>query len=136
MPDHVQTDQEVGLSSEQLAGEQAQDLPDREAMSILNVGGLSGPLPVPVDPQPPVGLPDPAVPLQAPPGGPGDADFTDVGGNGGDISAIDPNDVRTLMDPRDLSVLREVADVTGAPIDAGVPVTMVPPSNDPSMPIA
>jgi hypothetical protein len=40
------------------------------------------------------------------------------------------------MDPRDLADLREVADVTGAPIDEGVPVTMVPPSDDPSTTLA
>jgi hypothetical protein len=119
-----------GLTDDQLADEQAQDLPERDAMSILNVGGLSGALPVPVDPEPPVAVPDPSAPFSYPPGVPTDVDLTNVPGNVGDISdVVDPEDVHTLMDPRDLSDLRDVADVTGAPVDGGIPVTMVPPED-------
>jgi hypothetical protein len=128
-----------GLSADQLADEQAQDLPDREAMSILSVGGLSGALPVPIDPQtpvglpdpqPPVALPDPSAPLPYPPGVPTDVDLTNAGGNVGDISdVVDLEDVRTLMDPRDLADLRDVADVTGASVNGGIPASMVPPED-------
>jgi len=65
MADRIQasdsTARHAGLSPEQLASEQAQDLPDREAMSLLDVGGISGAFPVPIDPQPPVALPDPST---------------------------------------------------------------------------
>ena len=92
------------LSPEELAAEGASELPDREAKSVLSVGGLSG------------ALPDPAAPNPVPTGVPPDADLTSAGGDIGDISdVVDPNDVRTLMDPRDLADLRDVADVTGAP---------------------
>jgi hypothetical protein len=126
-----------GLSADQLASEQAQDLPDREAMSILSVGGLSGALPVPIDPNAPVSLPDPSAPIATPPGVPANVDLTNVGGNVGDISdVVDTGDVQTLMDPRDLADLRDVADVTGAPIDGGIPVTMLPPVDDPTTTLA
>jgi hypothetical protein len=120
-----------GLSADQLAGEQAQDLPDREAMSILSVGGLAGAYPVPVDPEPPVGLPDPATSVTPPAGVPSDVDLTNVGGNVGDISdVVDTEDVRTLMDPRDFADLREVADLTGAPVNGELPAAIVPPNDD------
>jgi len=126
-----------GLSPDQLAIEQAQDLPDREAMSILSVGGLSGALPVPVDPQAPVTLPDPSMPLTTPSGVPTDVNLSNVGGNVGDISdVVNTDDVQTLMDPRDFADLKDVADVTGAPIDGGIPVTMVPPADDPTTTLA
>lgn len=128
-----------GLSQDQLAGEQAQDLPDREAMSILSVGGLNGALPVPasVDPQPTVALPDPTAPLPTPPGVQTDVDLTNVDGNVGDLSDVaDPDDVRTLMDPRDLADLRDVADVTGAPIDGEIPAAIVQPPDEPSNTLA
>jgi hypothetical protein len=126
-----------GLSDDQLAGELAQDLPDREAMSILSVGGLTGALPAPVDTGTPVALPDPSAPISVPPGVPTDVDLTNVGGNVGDISdVVDVNDVRTLMDPRDLADLRDVSDVTGAPVDGADPVSMVPPVDDPTTTLA
>jgi len=126
-----------GLTPEQLATEQAQDLPDREAMSVLSVGGLSGALPLPVDPQAPVTLPDPSLPIATPTGVPSDVDLSNVGGNVGDISdVVDTGDVQTLMDPRDLADLKDVADITGAPVDGGVPVTMLPPVDDPATTLA
>jgi len=126
-PDQAAQD---GLNPEQLADEQAQDLPDREAMSILSVGGLSGALPVPVDTDPPVSLPDPST-LTPPAGVPQDVDLTNVGGNVGDISdVVDVEDVHTLMDPRDLADLRDIAEVTGAPVNGEIPAGIVLPADD------
>jgi hypothetical protein len=140
MPERVQAPDkaaEDGLSTDQLADEQAQDLPDREAMSILSIGGLSGALPVPVDPQTPVALPDPSTLPTVPAGVPTDVDLTNVGGNVGDISdVVDVGDVHTLMDPRDLADLRDVADVTGAPVDGGIPAGIVLPADGGSTTLA
>jgi len=110
----------AGLSPEQLAGEQAQDLPDREAMSLLDVGGMSGAFPVPVDPQPPIALPDPSLPVTLPPGVPPDIDLTNVEGNVGDIS--DVTDVTTLVGPGDL------IDPQDVPADGGSPAGLMQPS--------
>jgi len=110
----------AGLSPEQLAGEQAQDLPDREAMSLLDVGGISGAFPVPIDPQPPVTLPDPSAPVTLPPGVPSDIDLTNVEGNVGDIS--DVTDVTTLVGPGDL------IDPQDVPADGGSPAGLMQPS--------
>jgi len=62
---HQQPDQR-GLSAEQLADERADDLPNREAMSVLGIGGITGPLPLPVDTTDPVT----PVPGELPPGVP------------------------------------------------------------------
>lgn len=123
-----------GMSQDQLSGEQATDLPDREAMSILSAGGLSGPLPVPIDPQPPVAIPDPSLSLPVPPGLPSDVDLTNVAGNVGDISDIaHTGDIGVLIDPRDLADLRDVVEVTGAPVDGGTPDSMgLPPADSAS----
>jgi len=110
----------AGLSPEQLAGEQAQDLPDREAMSILDVGGVSGAFPVPIDPQPPIALPDPSAPVTLPPGVPSDVDLTNVEGNVGDIS--DVTDVGTLVGPDHLTDPQDV------PVDGGPPAGLMQPS--------
>jgi len=102
-----------GLSPDQLAAEQAQDLPDREAMSLLDVGGLTGALPVPVDTQPAVTPPDLSGPITYPTGVPTDADLTNVPDNIGDIS--DVTDVHSLIG--DLGDLKGVPDGTEKPID-------------------
>jgi hypothetical protein len=60
-------DQPAGLSQDELRAEQAGDLPDREAMSILDVGGLPAGLPLPGDVDIP-SVPDDGVPLPANPG--------------------------------------------------------------------
>lgn len=121
---------QTGLTDEQLADERAQNLPDREALSILNVGGLSGGLPVPVEPEPSVSLPDPSVSVAAQAGAAGDADLANVPGNVGDVSdSVDPDDVTTLMDPRDLSDLREIGEVIGAPVNGEIPAAIVPPDD-------
>jgi hypothetical protein len=44
-----QDDQSAGLSTDELQAEQAGDLPEREAMSILDVGNISVGLPTPAD---------------------------------------------------------------------------------------
>jgi len=117
----------AGLSPEQLASEQAQDLPDREALSILDVGGLSGAFPVPVDPQPPVTLPDPSAPVSLPPGVPSNVDLTNVDGNVGDIS--DVTNVTTLVGPGDpIDPQAVVADATGDAGDDGAPAGLMQPS--------
>jgi len=62
MADRVKSPEQPGLSSEQLDDEQAQALPDREAMSVLGIGGITGPLPLPsepVDPTAPISVPEP-----------------------------------------------------------------------------
>jgi len=48
-PSTPAADQQTGLSADELRAEQAGDLPDREAMSILDVGGLPVGLPTPGD---------------------------------------------------------------------------------------
>jgi len=48
-----------GLSADELRAEQAGDLPDREAMSILDVGGLNVGLPTPGDLDGALNTPDP-----------------------------------------------------------------------------
>jgi len=47
-PDPAATSTE-GLSADELRAEQAGDMPDREAMSILDVGGFPAGLPTPTD---------------------------------------------------------------------------------------
>jgi len=116
MADRVKAPDEQGLSSDQLADEQAQDLPDREAMSILGVGGLSGPLPIPVPSEPEISLPAPPTPPNIPIPtdiSPEDAATlasvagdlreigTDVQGINGDLNEISA-DVRPLTDPQAL----------------------------------
>jgi len=49
MTERQATADNAALDPEQLAQEQAQDLPDREAMSVIGIGGVGGPLPVPSD---------------------------------------------------------------------------------------
>jgi len=102
-------DRTDGLSHEQLASEQAAELPDREAMSILSVGGLTGAFPIPADVPPPVSLPEPPT---MPPGVPTDVDLTNAGGNVGDIS--DVTDVRSLTDDLDLQDLTNVSDISAS----------------------
>jgi hypothetical protein len=48
-PDRPVTGSTEGLSPDELKAEQAGDLPEREAMSILDVGGLDAGLPSPAD---------------------------------------------------------------------------------------
>jgi hypothetical protein len=45
----LQDDPSAGLSSDELQAEQAGDMPDREAMSILDVGNIGVGLPTPAD---------------------------------------------------------------------------------------
>jgi hypothetical protein len=60
-------DRPDGLSPDELRAEQAGDLPDREAMSILDVGGFQAGLPLPGDVDIP-SVPDDGVPVAANPG--------------------------------------------------------------------
>jgi len=124
MADRVTTTDREGLSSEQLAEEQAQDLPDREAMSILGIGNITGGLPVPIDtnnPLPPITPPSPpTIEPPTPPAIPipsnispqdaatlasvaGDLNevSADVQGIQSDIGDID-QDVEELIDPTTL----------------------------------
>ena len=124
MADRVTSPDRQGLSSEQLAEEQAQDLPDREAMSILGIGNITGGLPVPIDtnnPRPPITPPSPpTIEPPTPPAipipsniSPQDAatlasvagDLNEVGadvqGIQSDIGDID-QDVEELIDPTTL----------------------------------
>jgi hypothetical protein len=59
-----------GLDPEELRAEQAGDLPDRDAMSIIGVGGLEGGLPpvdtLPVDPPILVDQPVDSLPVEPP----------------------------------------------------------------------
>lgn len=124
MADHVTPSAPRGLSSEQLAEEQAQALPDREAMSILGTGGLTGALPIPIDtqsPLPPITPPSPPeiTPPSPPPIAipanisPGDAatlasvagDLNEIQGDvqslGTDINGI-TSDLEDITDPNSL----------------------------------
>ena len=116
----------AGLSPEQLDGEQAHDLPDREAMSLLDVGGLSGAFPVPIDPQPPAVLSDPSTSIPLPSVPPLDVDLTNADGNVGDISDVtDVGDVASLEGPDELTDLQ--GSVAGS-VDAGGPAGLMQPS--------
>ena len=123
-PAHAPGARSAGLSPEQLAGEQAHDLPDREAMSILNVGELSGPFPVPAGLEPAVPV-DPSIPIPAPIGIPSDVDLTNVEGGGGISDVTDVSDVlrdvTPLVSPGELTDVQESADVTGASVDGSSP---------------
>jgi hypothetical protein len=59
-----------GLDPDELRAEQAGDLPDRDAMSIIGVGGLEGGLPpvdtLPVDPPILVDQPVDSLPVEPP----------------------------------------------------------------------
>src|SRR3954465_8276241 len=48
-PNAPAAERQTGLSADELRAEQAGDLPEREAMSILDVGGLHVGLPTPGD---------------------------------------------------------------------------------------
>jgi len=110
MADRVTAPEQRGLSSDQLADEQAQALPDREAMSLLGIGGISGPLPLPsepVDPVPPISVPEP--PHIVPPTPPATPPIP---------ANISPEDAATLVSVA--GDLREVsADLQGVQADIG-----------------
>jgi hypothetical protein len=124
MPDRATTTDREGLSSEQLAEEQAQDLPDREAMSVLGLGNITGGLPVPIDtnnPLPPIQPPSPpTIEPPSPPAIPIPANISpqdaatlasvagdlnevsaDVQGIQGDVGDIE-QDVEEIVDPTTL----------------------------------
>jgi len=101
MADRVAAPDQEGLSSDQLADEQAQDLPDREAMSVLGIGGIVGPLPVPVDETSSISVPE--APQITPPTPPPTPPIP---------SNISPEDAATLVSVA--GDLREVsADIQG-----------------------
>jgi len=105
MTDRAKAHEKEGLSSDQLAEEQAQSLPDREAMSVLGIGGISGPLPLPVDDTSPISIPEPPqiTPPSPPPTPPIPSD-------------ISPEDAATLVSVA--GDLREVgADLQGVQND-------------------
>jgi len=116
MADRVKAPDEQGLSSDQLADEQAQDLPDREAMSILSMGGISGPLPIPVPSEPEITLPTPPSPPNIPiPTDISPEDAATLASVAGDLREINTDiqdlntdindikaDVRPLTDPQAL----------------------------------
>lgn len=114
----------AGLSPEQIAGEQAQELPDREAMSLLDVGGMSGLFPTPAVLEP--ALPsDPATPMPASVGIPADVDLTQV-----------LDDATPLGSPGALADVQEATDVTGASVDAGGAAGLMQPPADESSTLA
>jgi len=121
MADRVEAPKQSGLSSDQLADEQAQALPDREAMSVLGIGGIGGPLPLPsepVDPTAPISVPEPPhiVPPTPPatppiPANISPEDASTLVGVAGDLREVSADLQGVQTDIRDINTdLNEAAD--------------------------
>jgi len=116
-------DRQDGLSADELRAEQAGDLPEREAMSILDVGGLHVGLPTPGDLDGVLNTPDP---LDGQPVG-GVADSIDGGGQypidlGGQIPVdtlpVQPLPIDVGDPPTDGGDLIGIPELPNVPLDS------------------